>query len=141
MEHGLLQEKLSVIPVESDVITILTDRDKKHSKRWKLSSTKWHYRYLPEEKEPKYCEWTFTWKNLWNKFQIPVRLKDTNDLFGWLVGLDKAEICLRANLQDDELIFGLVFTPNTKAVGKYHDDITYDKALDLIKDHLAFSNL
>ena len=141
MKHGLLQEKLSAISVESDVITILINGDKKHSKRWKLNSTKWHYRYLPSEKAPKYCEWIFTWKNHWDKFQLPVQLKDTNDLFGWFTGLDKAEIRLRASLQDDDVLFGLVFTPNTKAIGKYHDDIAYDKALDLIKDHLAFTNL
>ena len=141
MKHGLLQEKLSAISVESDVITILINGDKKHSKRWKLNSTKWHYRYLPSEKEPKYCEWIFTWKNHWDKFQLPVQLKDTNDLFGWFTGLDKAEIRLRASLQGDDVLFGLVFTPNTKAIGKYHDDIAYDKALDLIKDYLAFTNL
>ena len=141
MKHGLLQEKLSAISVESDVITILINGDKKHSKRWKLNSTKWHYRYLPSEKEPKYCEWIFTWKNHWDKFQLPVQLKDTNDLFGWFTGLDKAEIRLRASLQGNDVLFGLVFTPNTKAIGKYHDDIAYDKALDLIKDHLAFTNL
>jgi len=141
MKHGLLQEKLSAISVESDVITILINGDKKHSKRWKLNSTKWHYRYLPSEKEPKYCEWIFTWKNHWDKFQLPVQLKDTNDLFGWFTGLDKAEIRLRASLQGDDVLFGLVFTPNIKAIGKYHDDIAYVKALDLIKDHLAFTNL
>jgi hypothetical protein len=31
MKHGLLQEKLSAISVESDVITILINGDKKHS--------------------------------------------------------------------------------------------------------------
>ena len=86
-------------------------------------------------------KWIFTWKNHWDKFQLPVQLKDTNDLFGWFTGLDKAEIRLRASLQGDDDLFGFVFTPNTKAIGKYHDDIAYDKALDLIKDHLAFTNL
>jgi hypothetical protein len=31
MKHGLLKEKLSAISVESDVITILINGDKKHS--------------------------------------------------------------------------------------------------------------